>query len=79
MKFNMLVIGIVCYSSVLFVFPGKITIADVSQKLALIPQTLLTPLVLLLCILRDLFYRLQHPSMVAVLLVMGLVGFGCFA
>ena len=71
----MLFIGML-FSSVLLFFAGKITMR-MFTKVALIPQTLLTPLVLLLCIFG--IYSIASSTFdVAVLLVMGLVGFGMF-
>ncbi|MEP3636598.1 MAG: tripartite tricarboxylate transporter permease, partial [Paracoccaceae bacterium] len=71
----MLFIGMLV-SSVLLFFAGKVTMR-MFTKVALIPQTLLTPLVLLLCIFG--IYSIASSTFdVAVLLVMGLVGFGMF-
>ncbi|MGR3699444.1 MAG: tripartite tricarboxylate transporter permease [Roseovarius sp.] len=69
----MLFIGMLV-SSVLLFFAGKVTMR-MFTKVALIPQTLLTPLVLLLCIFG--IYSIASSTFdVAVLLGMGLVGFG---
>ena len=71
----MLFIGMLV-SSVLLFFAGKVTMR-MFTKVALIPQTLLTPLVLLLCVFG--IYSIASSTFdVAVLLVMGLVGFGMF-
>lgn len=71
----MLLIGMLV-SSVLLLFAGKITMRMFS-KVAHIPQTLLTPLVLLLCIFG--IYSIASSTFdVAVLLVMGVVGFAMF-
>ncbi|TQS70846.1 C4-dicarboxylate ABC transporter permease [Rhodobacteraceae bacterium] len=71
----MLLIGMLV-SSVLLFFAGKVTMRMFS-KVALIPQTLLTPLVLMLCLIG--IYSINSSMFdVAVLLVMGIVGFGMF-
>ena len=71
----MLLIGMLV-SSVLLFFAGKITMR-MFAKVSLIPQTLLTPLVLLLCIF-GIYSIASSPFDVAVLLVMGVVGFAMF-
>ena len=63
-------------SSVLLFFAGKATMR-MFAKVSHIPQTLLTPLVLLLCIF-GIYSIASSPFDVAVLLVMGVVGFGMF-
>jgi putative tricarboxylic transport membrane protein len=71
----MLLIGMLV-SSVLLFFAGKITMRMFSY-VSHIPQTLLTPLVLLLCLFG--IYSISSSMFdVAVLLGMGLVGFGMF-
>ena len=71
----MLLIGMLV-SSVLLFFAGKATMR-MFAKVSYIPQTLLTPLVLLLCIFG--IYSIASSTFdVAVLLVMGLVGSGMF-
>ncbi|MBU2957732.1 tripartite tricarboxylate transporter permease [Paracoccus sp. 1_MG-2023] len=71
----MLLIGMLV-SSVLLFFAGKATMRMFSH-VSHIPQTLLTPLVLLLCIFG--IYSISSSMFdVAVLLVMGIVGFGMF-
>ena len=71
----MLLIGMLV-SSVLLFFAGKATMR-MFAKVSHIPQTLLTPLVLLLCIF-GIYSIASSPFDVAVLLVMGVVGFGMF-
>ncbi|WP_282602664.1 tripartite tricarboxylate transporter permease [Paracoccus sp. PARArs4] len=71
----MLLIGMLV-SSVLLFFAGKATMR-MFQHVSHIPQTLLTPLVLLLCLFG--IYAISSSMFdVAVLLVMGLVGFAMF-
>ena len=71
----MLLIGMLV-SSVLLFFAGKVTMRMFSY-VSHIPQTLLTPLVLLLCLF-GIFSISSSMFDVAVLLGMGLVGFGMF-